>query len=1040
MILNYILIFVVFIVILVIMYWLKKDQYGGKKEHFEWYNFFTSGEPELHPETIKRIELENSVKAMMDDVNKMYATQAAVKNIVLNTEQKASQATQVLDESLKVVEQEAATKMSNIDNNMAVFQEDVGGFQSQVNNSFLAMEETVGTQNVQIGQVTMTTNDKGGFVIGTSNGIGDIQMHSNRFQMGKENPNIVVEGGRTSDGNNLGFSAINFNGEYNRGEVRGRADKSRYRIYTEQRAHLDKMGIDQLNPAGVRRDHVSIDKDGVNVTSRINGALKVHSGASKPGIVIEGGTTSDGNPAHTGFSAINFNGEYNNGEIRHEPSKSRWRIYNEQRGGHDLMGVDQLKPNGQIHNYVTLNNDKAIINKDVVVNAGNNEVNGRMRVGWGGTKNQMQLSGGNHHAARLKMSAHGVGAAWRGAIQADSGGLGDPDPKTGKRAYENPNPLFIQPEGGQLHLGKTTGDWTHPNWTPTWGPLEGKGMVVIDDAAKRLDTAGSIRSQREPNKAGIVIEGGTTSDGNPAHTGFSAINFNGEYNNGEIRHEPSKSRWRIYNEQRGGHDLMGVDQLKPNGQIHNYVTLKDDKAIINKDVTVNAMNNEVNGKMRVGWHGTRDQMHLTGGSHHLSRMKLSAHGDGGGWRGSIQADSGGEGNPDPKTGKRAWERSHPLFIQPEGGQLHLGKTRDNWMAHGNMHEGTGIVVVDDVANTVTSSGSIRSQSAKGKTGIVIEGGNTTDGDHPGFSAINFNGEYNKGEVRHKNDKSRFRMLTEQRGPHDFFALDQWKPDNTWQSHMTIDQNWAHMRTPNTAVHGNLHANQHLYAGSATVYRGADVHGGLVSHGKFTANDTAQINGYKDQLTVQGGDFGSSRLKVSASGPGAGWSSSIQSDSTNEGYKGTAFSHLKINPDGGEIHLGSNANPFKTRGEKSAVVIDNTGRMNISAKDEQFSITGGGHNDSRLRLSATGPGAGWSSVIQADSTHTDHNGVWLGGKNSRLFINPEGGDVHIGKRFGTNEHDQGLYGGASQLNVNEEGIQFNGPVKICNKDGTACRTL
>ena len=73
-------------------------------------------------------------------------------------------------------------------------------------------------------------------------------------------------------------------------------------------------------------------------------AAVVGGASARNSVVIEGGRTSDGK--NVGFSAINFNGKYDNGERRTDTAKSRWRIGVDQRGGGDTMFIDQQKTNG----------------------------------------------------------------------------------------------------------------------------------------------------------------------------------------------------------------------------------------------------------------------------------------------------------------------------------------------------------------------------------------------------------------------------------------------------------------------------------------------------------------------------------------------------------------------------------------------------------------------------------------------------------------------------------------------------------------------
>ncbi len=60
--------------------------------------------------------------------------------------------------------------------------------------------------------------------------------------------NMILEAGRTSDGKNEGYSAINFNGYTEDGDKLINSKKSRWRVVTDQTSSSDKFGIDQYNP------------------------------------------------------------------------------------------------------------------------------------------------------------------------------------------------------------------------------------------------------------------------------------------------------------------------------------------------------------------------------------------------------------------------------------------------------------------------------------------------------------------------------------------------------------------------------------------------------------------------------------------------------------------------------------------------------------------------------------------------------------------------------------------------------------------------
>ncbi len=65
--------------------------------------------------------------------------------------------------------------------------------------------------------------------------------------------------------------------------------------------------------------------------------------------------------------------------------------------------------------------------------------------------------------------------------------------------------------------------------------------------------------------------------------------------------------------------------------------------------------------------------------------------------------------------------------------------------------------------------------------IVLEAGNTSDGNNVGFSAINFNGFFNKTDQVINKAKGRWRVAADQRATNDFLSIDQYdKNKNLWQ--------------------------------------------------------------------------------------------------------------------------------------------------------------------------------------------------------------------------------------------------------------------
>jgi hypothetical protein len=115
-----------------------------------------------------------------------------------------------------------------------------------------------------------------------------------------------------------------------------------------------------------------------------------------------------------------------------------------------------------------------------------------------------------------------------------------------------------------------------------------QNTLLKDDTKKQFNTdkanIGTLKANRttianNTGKNNIVIEGGRTLDGN--NEGWSAINFNGYYDNGEKRIDGNKGRFRLISDQRAGADNMVIDQWDKNNNWHQYMMMADGTVGIN---------------------------------------------------------------------------------------------------------------------------------------------------------------------------------------------------------------------------------------------------------------------------------------------------------------------------------------------------------------------------------------------------------------------------------------------------------------------------
>jgi hypothetical protein len=96
-----------------------------------------------------------------------------------------------------------------------------------------------------------------------------VKLHANKAIIANNTTknNIVIEGGRTTDGNNEGWSAINFNGFHDNGEKRINPDKSRFRLISDQRGASDALTVDQLNKNNKSHQYMMMADGSVGVNN-----------------------------------------------------------------------------------------------------------------------------------------------------------------------------------------------------------------------------------------------------------------------------------------------------------------------------------------------------------------------------------------------------------------------------------------------------------------------------------------------------------------------------------------------------------------------------------------------------------------------------------------------------------------------------------------------------------------------------------------------------------------------------------------------------
>jgi hypothetical protein len=181
--------------------------------------------------------------------------------------------------------------------------------------------------------------------------------------------NVVVEAGKTSDGNNAGFSAINFNGRYANGEKATNAAKSRWRLGVDQRGSTDRLFIDQYKPGGswfsaLSAENGTVTMDAALVAKKLQTSSSIErtdTGAGGPGPLIQ---TTYGNDVNHRYGV----GQWPNGATR---------MYAATHFGNSSVNLSFSKADGSFNDVLTAKNNPGNAGGTVSVN-GNMTVDGQM--------------------------------------------------------------------------------------------------------------------------------------------------------------------------------------------------------------------------------------------------------------------------------------------------------------------------------------------------------------------------------------------------------------------------------------------------------------------------------------------------------------------------------------------------------------------------------------------------------------------------------------------------------------------------------------
>jgi nitrogen fixation-related uncharacterized protein len=141
---------------------------------------------------------------------------------------------------------------------------------------------------------------------------------------------------------------------------------------------------------------------------------------------------------------------------------------------------------------------------------------------------------------------------------------------------------FNDPDSkGNVIRGDTqvSGDMTH------LGEVRAKNGVNVSGGELRAKSLLSKKARfaNDTDKNNIVMDGGKTSDGK--NEGLSALNFNGDTDDGDNNFDAAKMRWRIGVDQRVDKDAMFIDRFG-GGKTWKPITIEDGRIKINGEVQV----------------------------------------------------------------------------------------------------------------------------------------------------------------------------------------------------------------------------------------------------------------------------------------------------------------------------------------------------------------------------------------------------------------------------------------------------------------------
>lgn len=475
-------------------------------------------------------------------------------------------------------------------NNQVVIYESSNNQQGMYLNSSNA-EAKIGaydwTNNEPIHLLIQQTGSNLGIGAGVSNPISLIHIKDNTTSN-----NILLEAGRTSDGTQEGFSAINFNGYSSNGDQRISVDKQRWRFKVDQTDTNEYAGVDSFDGTSeyyyitfsnknvginrqtpVARLHIQAETlDGTgDMTNSSNHPLTLQDTSGGPLRVVHLSASSSSSTAYNYETSKSiYWGE--SSDLGMYAFRGRFvAIQSNLSIGHSnpttLLHMDSNSSN--IVKFTNTTNTQGIYvgveNNNVVAGGGGllwNASNAHIKFGTNNTERARFLSTGKLIIGSVSPS----NADNQKALLE----LSDAGSNNQFMIYDNSNNRL----GLSICSSNSVSRITSYNWSTSEAihmTLQNRGsnVGIGKDITNPL---GLLHMRNETSNNNVIIEAGRTSDG--LNDGFSAINFNGYSSNNHKRINGFKNGWRIKVDQTGANEAFSIEELKASTS-NTYITFSN---------------------------------------------------------------------------------------------------------------------------------------------------------------------------------------------------------------------------------------------------------------------------------------------------------------------------------------------------------------------------------------------------------------------------------------------------------------------------------